>query len=320
MKFAIVAAFSSMMIWPLAHAQDYPVKPVRIIVPQPAGSTPDFVARLITPGLSTLFGQQFMIDNRGGAGGMLGTEIAAKAPGDGYTLLMGTPGTLTIMPHVQKNVPYDPTRDFAPIGLISIGHYVLVTHPSVPLKSVKQLIAFAKAHPGKLDYGSAGNGSTNHLAMELFKSMAGVNIVHVPYKGGPQATTDLLGGHVSLSMLSIAPIIPHIKANRLRVLAVTSAQRLAQLPDAPTVSESGVPGYEAFTWFGMLAPARTPAATLARLSDGLLKVLRAPETRAQFDRQGADTAESTAASFAELIRKETENYGRLVKLSGMKID
>ncbi len=304
----------------IAHAQDYPGRPVKIIVPQPAGSTPDMVARLVSPGLANVFGQQFIIDNRGGAGGMLGTEIAAKSPADGYTLLMGTPGTLTIMPHVQKNIPYETLRDFAPIALISVGHYVVVTHPSVPIKSVQELLAYAKAHPGKLDYASAGNGSTNHLAMEIFKSMAHVNILHVPYKGAPQATTDLLGGHVSMSMLSIGPLLPHIAAGRVRVLAVTSMKRIAQLPDVPTVNESGVRGYEAFTWFGMLAPARTPPAIVARVSEALTKILRTPEMRDQFTRRGTEASDGTPASFGEMLRKETETYGKLVKQSGMRVD
>jgi len=316
----LLSAMMFVLVSPMCAAQSYPAKPVRVIVPQPAGSTPDLVARLIAPGLSTLFGQQFIIDNRGGAGGMIGTEIAARATPDGYTLVVGTPGTLTIMQHVQKNVPYDSLRDFVPIGLISIGPYVFVAHPSVPVKTVKEVIALAKTEPGKLLYGSAGNGSTNHLAMELFKSMAGVNITHVPYKGGPQATTDLIGGHVHLSMLSIAPILPHIKAQRLRVLGVTSAKPTPQLPGAPSISQEGVAGYEAFTWFGLLAPARTPKDILNRLSKALPEIMRTPETRSQFERQGVDPAESSPDKLLALIRHETEVYGKLVKLSGMKVD
>lgn len=301
-------------------AQAYPDKPVRVLVPTPVGSTPDMVARLVTPGLSDLFGQQFIVDNRSGAGGMLGTELAAKATADGHTLLVGTPSTLTIMQYVQKAVPYDTSKDFVPIGLISIGPYLLVAHPSVPAKSVAELIALAKAAPNKLTYGSAGNGSTNHLAMELFKSMAGVHIRHVPYKGGPQATNDVIGGHVNLSMLSIGPLLPHVKAQRLRVLAVTSSKRAPQLLQVPTVAESGLKGFEAITWFGMLAPAKTPAGIVELLSQGLQKVMRSQETRAQFQRQGAEPASGNPREFAALIRREIATYGKLAKISGIKVD
>ena len=303
-----------------AAQSDYPNKPVRVLVPTPAGSTPDMVARLITPGFTSLFGQQFIVDNRSGAGGMLGTELAAKATPDGYTLVIGTPGTLTIMQYVQKEVPYDTLRDFAPVGLISIGPYLLVAHPSLPAKTVGELIALAKPEPGKLTYASAGNGSTNHLAMELFKSMAGVDIRHVPYKGGPQATTDLLGGHVQLSMLSIGPLLPHVKAQRLRVLAQTGLKRSSLLPQVPTVEESGLKGFEAVTWFGMLAPSSTPKQIVARVSDALQKVMRQPETRAQFQRQGTEPASGDPTEFARLIRREISLYGKLAKVSGIKID
>ena len=303
-----------------AAAEDYPNKPVRVLVPTPAGSTPDMTARLVTPGLTSLFGQQFIVDNRSGAGGMLGTELAAKATPDGYTLVMGTPGTLTIMQYVQKDVPYNTLRDFVPIGLIAIGPYLFVAHPTVPARSVGELIGLAKSEPGKLTYGSAGNGSTNHLAMELFKSMAGVDIRHVPYKGGPQATTDLIGGHIQLSMLSIGPLLPHVKAHRLKVLAVTSSKRTAQLPQVPTVNESGLKGFEAITWFGMLAPAATPKGIVTRITEGLQKVMRKPETRAQFERQGAEPANGDPAEFARLLRREIELYGKLAKISGLKVD
>jgi len=316
----LVAAMWTLVPASAQEYPNYPNKPVRVLVPTPAGSTPDLSARLVTPGLSAHFGQQFIVDNRSGAGGMIGTELASKAAADGYTLLMGTPGTLTIMRYVQKNVPYDTLKDFTPIGLISIGPYLFVAHPAVPAKTVSELVALAKAEPGKLTYGSAGNGSTNHLAMELFKSVAGVNIRHVPYKGGPQATTDLVGGHVNLSMLSIGPLLPHVKAQRLRVLASTGAKRSVHLPEVPTVEEAGVKGFEAVTWFGMLAPAQTPKPVLARLGDGLSKVMRAPETRAQFERQGTELAEGGAPEFLSLIRREIDTYGKLAKVAGIKVD
>lgn len=302
-------------------AQDYPDKPVRVLVPTPTGSPPDMVARLISPGLTALFSQQFIVDNRSSGGnGMLGTELAAKSTPDGYTLLVGTPGTLTIARYVHKDVPYDTLRDFAPIGLISIGPYLFVTHPSVMARTVPELIALAKTRPGKLTYGSTGNGSIDHLAMELFKNMAGVDIRHVPLKGGTQATTDLVGGHVDVSMLSIAPLLPYVKSDRLRVLAVTSAQRASQLPQVPTLNESGLKGFEATTWFGLLAPARTPQPILTRLAEGLQKVMRQRETRAQFQRQGAEPANGDPAGLLRLIQREIEIYGKLAKISGIKAD
>lgn len=320
MMYRWLAALAAVLAAPPGFAQDYPNRPVRVVVPQPAGSTPDLVTRLVTPGLSSLFGQQFVVDNRGGAGGMIGTELGARSTPDGYTLVIGTPGTLTIMPHVQKSVPYHPLRDFAPIGLISIGHYLLVAHPSVSVKSAKELIALAKQQPGKLNYGSAGNGATNHLAMETFKSAAGVNVTHVPYKGAPQLITDLVGGQVDISMLSIGPLLPHIKAGRVKVLATTGAKRSPQFPDVPTIVESGIAGYEAITWFGLVVPAKTPAPIRASLSEALRKVLNDPETRARFAKQGTEIAEATPRQFEALLRKETETYGKAVKASGMKVD
>jgi tripartite-type tricarboxylate transporter receptor subunit TctC len=304
----------------LAAAPAYPDKPIRVILPVPAGGTPDVVARMVQPGLSGLLGQQLVIDNRGGAGGLIGAELAARATPDGYTLFFGSPGSLTILPHLRKQMAYDALKDFAPVSLVSIGPFLLITHPSVPVKTVKELIALAKAAPGKLNYGSAGNGVANHLAMELFKHMAGVNITHVPYKGAPQAVTDLIGGNVELMFNSIAPVLQHIKAGRLRLLGIASAKRSPQLPDVPTISEAGVPGYEAINWFGLFAPAKTPKAIVARLHDAIVKVVRAPETRAQFEIQGTDPVGSSPEEFAAFVRQDLEKYAKIVKLSGAKVD
>ena len=308
-------------VTPLAAlAQGYPDKPIRVIVPVPAGGTPDVIARMVTPGLSNLLGQQLVVDNRGGAGGLIGAEMAAKAIPDGYTLFFSSPGSLTILPHLQKHVNYDTLRDFLPVSLVSVGPFLLITHPSVPVKTVKELLALAKAEPGKLNYASAGNGAANHLAMELFKSMAGVNLTHIPYKGAPQAVTDLIGGSVNLMFNSIPPALPHIKSGRLRLIAVSSAKRSPQLPDAPTVSEAGVAGYESITWFGLLAPAKTPPAIVARLHRELVKVVRAPEMRAQLELQGYDPVGGSPAEFAAFIRAESAKYAKVVKLSGAKVD
>ena len=303
-----------------ASAQNYPDRPIRVVVGVPAGGTPDVMARAVTTGISKILGQPLVMDNRGGAGGLIGTEVAAKAAPDGYTLLVSSPGPLTILPHMQKQLGYDPLRDFVPIGLIASNPFLLIVHPSVPAKSVKELIALAKAQPGKLNYASAGNGAANHLAMELFRSMAGVNLTHVPYKGAPQAVSDVLAGHMNMMFNSIPPVLAHVKAERFRALGVGGSKRSPQLPDVPTIHEAGVAGFEAITWFGMLAPAKTPKPVLAKVSDAFSKVISAPELRAQLEAQGAEPGSANAPDFAALIRREHERYAKVVKTSGAKID
>ena len=315
----ILAACAVALLSQPAAAQTYPNKPIRVIVSAPAGGVLDVTARLIAPGLSGLLGQQLVIDNRGGAGGLIGAELAAKAIPDGYTLLISTPGALTILPHM-RSVPFDTLRDFAPVGLISSGPFLLLSHPTLPVKTLQDLLALARAQPGKLNYASSGNGVPNHLAMELLKSMTGVSITHVPYKGAPQAVTDLLAGHMNLMFNSIATMLPHVRSGRLRVLGIASSKRSPQFPDTPTIAEAGVPGFEADIWFGMLAPANTPRRIISRLNDVLVKVVRAPETRAQFEALGADPVGSSPEEFAAFIRKETEKYAKIVKLSGAKVD
>lgn len=314
------SAMTLILLAPPAAAQAWPDKPIRVILSVPAGATPDVTARLVFPGLSQQLGQQLVADNRPGGGGVIGAEIASQAAPDGYTLFISSPGALTILPHLRKSVPYDTLRDFAPISLISIGPFVLMAHPSVPAKNIRELIALAKAQPGKLNYASAGNGVANHLAGELFKQMTGTNIVHVPYKGAPQAVTDVLGGHMQLMFNSIAPIVAHIKAGRVRVLGIASLQRSPQLPDVPTISESGVPGFEAVNWFGMFAPAKTPRTVINRVNAALVKTIKAPDTQAQFIRLGADPVGSTPGEFADFVRRDMEKYARIVKISGAKVD
>jgi len=314
-----VCVFTAMLLAPLAGAQSYPEKPIRMILAVPAGATPDVTARLVMPGLSQLLGQPLVADNRGGAGGLIGAELAAKAAPDGYTLFISSPGALTILPHLRK-VPYNTLRDFTPVSLISVGPFVLITHASVPVKTIKELIALARAQPGKLNYASAGNGVANHLAMELFKQMAGVDIVHVPYKGAPQAVTDVLAGHMNMMFNSIAPIVAHIKAGRVQVLGISSSKRSSQMPDVPTISEAGVPGYESENWFGLFAPARTPKRIVARLNEAVVKIVRSPEIQAQFAALGADAVGNSPEEFAAFVRRDMERYARVVKLSGAKLD
>jgi tripartite-type tricarboxylate transporter receptor subunit TctC len=315
----VFAGFAAALLASFASAQSWPDKPIRVILSVPAGATPDVTARLVTPALAQHLGQPLVVDNRGGAGGLIGAEIVAKSAPDGYTLFISSPGALTILPHLRK-VPYDTLRDFAPVSLISIGPFVLIVHPSIPVKSVKDLIALARAQPGKLNYASAGNGVANHLAMELFKQMAGVDITHVPYKGAPQAVTDVLAGHMNMMFNSIAPIVAHIRAGRVRVLGVASSKRSPQLSDVPTIGEAGVPGYEAENWFGMFAPARTPKRIVARLNEAVVKVVRSPEIQSQFAALGADAVGNSPEEFAAFVRRDMEKYARVVKLSGAKVD
>ena len=313
-------ALSMALMTPLAGAQAWPGKPIRVILSVPAGATPDVTARLVFPGLSQQLGQQLVADNRGGGGGIIGAEIAAKSAPDGYTLFISSPGALTILPHLRKGLPYDTLRDFAPISLISIGPFVLMVHPSVPARNIRELIALAKAQPGKLNYASAGNGVANHLAGELFKQMTGTDIVHVPYKGAPQAVIDVIGGHMNMMFNSISPIIGHIKAGRVRVLGIASLQRSLQMPDLPTISESGVPGFEAVNWFGMFAPAKTPKAIINRVNAALVKTVKSPEIHAQFIALGADPVGSSVEEFTAFVRRDLQKYAKIVRISGAKID
>jgi tripartite-type tricarboxylate transporter receptor subunit TctC len=312
----VLCVISAALLAPLAGAQSYPVKPIRVILSVPAGATPDVTARLVTPALSSVLGQPLVVDNRGGAGGLIGAEIVARSAPDGYTVFISSPGALTILPHLRK-VPYDTLKDFTPVSLISVGPFVLIAHPSLPVQSVKDLIALAKAQPGRLNYASAGNGVANHLAMELFKQMAGVDILHVPYKGAPQAVTDVLAGHMNMM---IAPIVGHIRAGRVRVLGIASAKRSPQLPEVPTISEAGVPGFEAENWFGMFAPAKTPRRIIARLNEALVKVVRSPEIQAQFAALGADAVGNSPEEFAAFVRRDLEKYARVVRISGARVD
>ncbi len=322
MKTMLKAGLSATMVMVACavHAAEWPDKPIRVILSVPAGATPDVTARLVFPGLSQQLGVSLVADNRAGGGGVIGAEIAAKSAPDGYTLFISSPGALTILPHMRKNIPYDTIRDFAPISLISIGPFVLMTHPSVPAKSIKELIALAKAQPGKLNYASAGNGVANHLAGELFKQMAGIDIVHVPYKGAPQAVTDVLAGHMSMMFNSVAPIVGYIKTGRIRVLGIASLQRSPQLPDVPTIHESGVPGFEAVNWFGMFAPAKTPRNIINRLNGALVQTIKTPEMQSQFIKLGADPIGSSVEEFTAFVKRDMEKYEKVVRISGAKVD
>lgn len=300
-------------------APGYPTKPVRVVVGFPAGSGADITARLIASKLGEPLGQQLIVDNRPGAGSNIAAELAAKAPPDGYTLFLGTVAN-TINATLYSKLAFDFQRDFAPIVLATAAPNVLVVHPSVPAKSVSDLIALAKTRPGQLNFASSGTGTAPHLSGELFKTMGGVNIVHVPYKGSPQAVSDVISGEVALMFSPASTVLPHVKSGRLRALAVTTVSRLPSLPELPTVAESGLKGYETITWFGFVAPARTQQAVLTRLNAEIVKVLALPEVRQQFAAQGIEVLGGTPAQFAAYIQQEIAKWARVIKLSGARVD
>ena len=313
---AAIAAFLSFS----AAAQGYPSKPIRLIVPFAAGGGNDNVARLVGKRLADSLGQPVLVDNRPGAGGMVGAELAAKSAPDGYTLFLGGVGSHAINPNLHEKLPYDPIKDFAPVELLAQAPLVLVVHPSVPANSVAELTAYARAHPGKLNFASNGNGSSSQLAAVMFDSMAGVDMVHVPYKGLSPALTDLLSGQVQLMFSSVVAILPHIKAGKLRALAVTGAKRLASLPELPTIAESGLPGYEASSWYGILAPAGTPRNIVARLNAELTKALEQPEVRASLLAEGAEPVGGSPEAFAAHIRAEKERLGKLIRDAKIRLE
>lgn len=296
-------------------ARDYPSRPVRAVVPSVPGGGSDISARIFAAGLSEALNTTFVVDNRGGAGGALGTQIAAMAPADGYTVLMGNIATHGINPAVLKNLPYHPIKDFAPVSLFGTTPNVLVVHPSVPASSLKEFIAYVKANPGKVSYGSSGVGGSPHLAMELLRSMTGMEMLHVPYKGSGAVLTDLLGGRVRVTSSSLTSQLPYVKSGKLRALAVTSRKRNQQLPDVPTVIEAGVPGYEVTIWYAMFVPAGVPRAIIARLNSTIGKVLETPETKARLTKAGIDAVHSTPEGLAAWVKAEVEKWTRAAKIA-----
>jgi tripartite-type tricarboxylate transporter receptor subunit TctC len=294
-----------------AAAADYPDKPIRLIIPFPPGGSNDVVGRLVAHNLSDVLGQQVFVDNRGGAGGTIGSELASKSEPDGYTLLVVSLAH-AVNPWLYK-LPYDHAKAFVPVAIFGSGTNVLVLNPELPVHSVKELVAYAKAHPGELNYASAGVGSFQHLGGELFKLMAGVNIVHVPFRGGGPAMVDVLGGHTKIMFSSLIQTTPHIKTGQLRALGTGGAKRNPVLPDVPTIAEAGVPGYEANNWWGMLAPAGTPPAIVEKLNKAVSKALDAPALQKEFAAQGATVVKMTPAEFGKYIDSETEKWGKVVK-------
>ena len=311
----IVALSSSTL-----RAEPYPAKPIRLVVPFPPGGPLDVVARSVGQKLSEAWGQPVVIDNRPGAGGNIGADLVAKSAPDGYTILEGALSTHAVNVTLYGKLPYDPIKDFAPITLVAVTPNVLVVNPSLPVSSVAALVAYAKANPGKLSFGSGSNGSAGHLAGELFKREAGIDMVHIPYKGGAPALQALLAGDTQLMFDNLANSTPQLKAGKLKALAVTTAKRSALAPELPTLAESGFTGFDIYTWWGFLAPAGTPKEIIDQWNAELTRILNAPEMRALFAQQGAEPSPTTPEQFAALIRSEIPKYARIVKDSGAKVD
>ena len=318
MKSAIAVAFAAAALASTgALAQSYPQKTVRVVVPYAPGGNTDFTARVIAAKLTDVFGQQIVVENRPGGGTNIGSELVAKAPADGYTLLMGGASNAINMSFYPK-MPYDTLRDFAPVILCVKGANVLSVHPSLPAKNLQELIALAKARPGQLNYASSGLGSSNMMAGELLKLMAGVNIVHVPYKGNSPALTDTIGGQVEMIFSGVPALLPHIKSGRLRAIAIGSLKRFPALPDVPTIDASGLKGYEATTWFGLMAPAKTPQEIVARLNTEFGKILVSTEVHDRFMNEGIEPIGGTPGQFGAFIRDEIDKYAKVVKATNLR--
>jgi len=302
-----------------AAAQAYPAKPLRMIVAQSAGGNADIVARAVGQKLAAALGQPVVIDNRGGGGGIIAADMVVKAPPDGYTLLLAS-SAFGVTPSLQQKLPYDPLRDLAPITLVASAPNILVVHPAQPLKSVRELVAYARANPGKLNFGSSGNGGSTHLAGELFKLMAGIDIVHVPYKGAAPALVDLLAGNVQLMFASMPSAITHVRAGRLRALAVTGARRSAAAPELPTVAETGLADFETSAWQGMFAPAATPRAIITRLHSEVARAVNLPDLKERLTAEGAEPVANTPEDFAAYLRRELPKWAKVVKAAGIRAD
>jgi len=315
----LLAVLAASLLPLCALAQGYPNKPIRIVVPLAAAGTGDTLARAVGEAMAKELGQPVVIENKPGAGGLVGTQFVAAAAPDGYTLLAVSPSHV-INATLYAKADYDPVKSFEPITLMAYTHQVLVANPATPFNTLKELIDYAKKNPGKLNYGSAGTGSATHLNMELFKSMAGVDIVHVPYKGSTQARQDVVAGQVQLAMDGLLPVLSLIKEGRLKGLALTSGHRSSSAPDIPTMSEAGVPGYVSDTWYGLLAPAGTPKEVLAKLEQAAVKALKDPDVRARLTKAGAEPAGTSAAEFGKTIEREKPIWAKVVRESGAKVD
>ena len=317
---AVVLGAGLLASVPAAAQAAYPSKPITMIVPFSAGGTTDILARIVGQALTAELGQSVIIDNRAGAGGNIGGQAAARSPADGYTLFMGTVGTHAINAALYKKMPFDPIKDFAPLTRVANVPNLLVANPAQPFRTVKELVAYAKAHPGQLNFGSSGNGSSIHLSGELFKTMAKVDMQHVPYKGSAPAVTDLLGNQIAIMFDNMPSAIQHVRSGKLHPIAVTTAKRSPELPDVPTIAEAGVPGYEATSWFGLFVPAGTPPAVVSKLNTAIVKVLAKADIKKKINEQGAEVYSETPAQFSAFIQKESLKWGKVVRESGASVD
>jgi tripartite-type tricarboxylate transporter receptor subunit TctC len=319
--FVLIAAMAGAMVGGHASAAEtYPVRPVRVIAAFPPGGFVDLTTRVLAAPLATALGQQVVVDNRGGAGGIVGTELAARAAPDGYTLIVGSAGTHGVNQSLYRKLPYNVLRDFQPVARLADAPSILAVHPSLPARSVKDLIALARSRPGEIMYASAGSGTSTHLAAALFEHLARVKLVHVPYKGGGPAIVDVLAGQVPVTFGTAASVSPHTKSGRLRGLAVTAGKRSAVLPDLPTIAESGLPGYEMLNWLGLFAPAGTPRAVVEKLSAEAVRIMRLPEVRDRLNAQGAEPSPLATEEFTPFVKSEVEKWAKVVAATGMTAD
>jgi tripartite-type tricarboxylate transporter receptor subunit TctC len=303
-----------------AAAQAYPTKPIRFVVPYPPGGASDVTARVLAQKMTESMGQQVVVDNKPGANGIVALEWVAKQPGDGYTILMANLGPNAINPSVYAKLPYDAVKDFVPITLTTLVPQVIVVDPTLEVKTLRELIALAKAKPGQLQYANGGNGSSNHMGLELLKSMAGIDIAAIPYKGDAQAMQDVMGGQVQLTLPTAVAATPHIKSGKLRALAVSTKKRVSSLPDVPTVDEAGVPGFESFSWGGVMAPAGTPKEVVARLNAEIVKALKQPDVQERLQGLGAEIVGSTPEEFGAFVNAEIAKWARVAKFANVKLD
>ena len=318
--FALGLLVGALAWLPNAGAQEYPIKPIRLVITYPPGGNTDLVGRALALKLGEFMGQQVVVDNRGGAGGVLGSMITAQSAPDGYTIMLGTSAGMVINPLLSRKLTYDPVRDFAPVSMVVIVPQLLVINPQLPVKNVRELIAFAKAKPGYLNAGSSGVGTPNHFGTELLKWLAGVDIVHVPYKGGAPALTDLLGGQIQMAFSSVPAVLPHIKAGRLVALGVGSAKRSPALPNIPTIAEAGVPGYEYTTWYGIFAPAKTPRTLIARLNTEIVKAMETPDIKDRFTALGGDPDPGTPEELRAYMANESAKWAKIIKAANIRIE
>ena len=315
----LAALLLATLIGGVAHAQQYPVKSIRFISPYPPGGGNDTLSRIIADKMGEQLGQRVIVDNRPGANTIVGTELLAKSPPDGYTFAL-VPNTFATNPGFYPKLPYDSLRDFAPVGQVAQSPQTLVVHPSLPVRTLKDLLALAKSKPGQLSYGSSGTGSVGHLAMLLLTTMTGVPFLHVPYKGTIIVMSDVMGGHIPLTMSSMLTTLPQVRAGKLRIIAITSAQRVKAIPDVPTVAESGVPGYEMTLWYGFIAPARTPDAILKRVNSELAVALKHPDVIEKLSSQAVEPSPTSPEQFGKLIRTELEKWTKVIRATGIKLE